>query len=340
MFLIRSAEISDFDAVMRLARILDSYNLPAEKAFVRMLLRDSVDSFKGKPAPAERKRFLFVAEDLDTRQIVGCSLIIARHGTKRLPHIAFRVGFKRKKSRTLHRMLEHQTLKLTVNYSGFTEIGGLVVLPQYRHRRERLAVQLSHARFAYLAWKPAQFRPRVLVEYLPQVNPRSGNQFWRVLGARFTHMSYRKADRLSVRDKEFILSLFPRDKIYCGLLPKSAVQDLGVPGPGAQASLHMLRKIGFRYLNQVDPFDGGPHYSARLRNITVVRRTRFYRCGGKSVFTPEEKKEALVMITKEGKVRAMVSSYAVRGNSIDLSSETAKLLKLNRGDRISVTPVS
>jgi len=33
----------------------------------------------------------------------------------------------------------------------------------------------------------------------------------------------------------------------------------------------MLRRIGFQYAEQIDPFDGGPHFLARTDDITIVR---------------------------------------------------------------------
>ena len=339
MFLIRSAEPRDFSAVFRLSRLLDSYNLPADRGFVRGLLKDSAASFSGRALPAEKRRFLFVAEDLQSRNVVGCSLVIARHGTKKLPHIAFRVERQRKRSRPLGRSVTHQTLELTVNRSGYTEIGGLALLSGYRRLPERLAIQLSYVRFAFMAWNPNRFCRRVLVEYLPKLEANGGNQFWRALGARFTHLSYREADRLSVSNKEFILSLFPEEKIDCDLLPKSVVRDLGIPGPGARTSLHMLEKIGFRYLNQVDPFDGGPHYSALLRAISVVRSTRFFRFQWEIHRSIKQNKRALILALKHGAARAVVSDYETKQNTIQLPTATARALALKDGERISVTPI-
>lgn len=337
MFLIRSAAPADFKFLRKLARLLNSYNLPADSNFLRRLLRDSVDSFQNRSLPVERRRFLLVAEDIRLKQVVGCSLIIARHGTPRLPHLAFRVRREVKKSRVPRRSIVHQTLQLTVNRSGFTEIGGLVLLPAYRHRPERLAIQLSYARFAYMAWHPEQFRRRVLVEYLPKLDLRNGNQFWRVLGARFTGLSYWEADRLSAFDKGFVLSLFPKEKIYCDLLPKSAIQNLGVPGAGAQASLSALRKLGFHDLNQVDPFDGGPHFSAMLKKISVVRKTRFLRYGGENLFGKPSGRPALLMTVKEGKMRAIVTGYRMKKSSVTIDPIVAKALCLKVGDRVSLT---
>ena len=340
MFLIRSAEPRDFQALALLAQLLNSYNFPADRDFLRELLRDSQLSFLSGSISEARRRFLIVAEEVRTGKVVGCSLILARHGTGAMPHLSFRVGFEQKKSRTLKRTVKHKILQLSVNRSGFTEIGGLVVLPAYRHREERLAAQLSYVRFAYMACHPRAFRPKVLVEYLPRLDSGAGNEFWQALGARFTDLTYGEADRLSIHSKEFILSLFPKEKIYCTLLPKGASRNIGVPGPGAEASLHMLSKIGFRYLNQVDPFDAGPHYGALRRDISIVKATGFFRyqAGGKMI-QPKNTKTALVMTTKKGLMRAVLTTYQTKGNLIHLNPKIAALLRLREAERVSVTSI-
>jgi arginine N-succinyltransferase len=33
----------------------------------------------------------------------------------------------------------------------------------------------------------------------------------------------------------------------------------------------MLESIGFKYTNEVDPFDGGPHYRCDLKNIKPIK---------------------------------------------------------------------
>ena len=324
MFLIRSAKVSDLKGVVVLARHLNSYNLPADRAAVARLLRDSERAFKGQRLSDDHKKFLFVAEEVPGGRIVGTSLIIARHGTPRLPHISFR-----RKGRTL---------KLLVSRRGFTEIGGLAVLPRYRGHAEKIGKQLSYARFAFMARRRGTFRPKVLVEYLPPLEPGTGkgNALWDAVGARFTGLSYAQADRLSAVSKEFILALFPK-KISAGLLPKKAQKVLGLPGKGAQKSIVMLKKIGFRSLGQIDPFDGGPHYGADLARIALVLRTAQKRFKQSAILGKKAAK-AIVMTDKKGKVRACVSPCLAAKGTVLLPRQTVRLLRLKPGDAVSLTP--
>ena len=91
------------------------------------------------------------------------------------------------------------------------------------------------------------------------------------IGRRFMNMDYQDADMLSRENCEFILSLFPSATIYGTLLPPEARNAIGKVGTKTEPVKRMLESIGFCYTQEVDPFDGGPHYRAPLKNITLVR---------------------------------------------------------------------
>ncbi len=339
MFLIREARPKDLTGVLEVARHLDSYNLPADRKTIREIIEASQRSFRWKSHHDPRAKFLFVLEEPRRGNIIGSSLIIARHGTPELPHLAFRLGVERKKSLTLGKAMLHQTLELHASQRGYTELGGLVVLPRYRHHPEKLGKQLSYARFAYMAHRPRGFRKGLLVEFRPKMNLTEGNNFWKELGGKFTGLSYHKADRLSATNKEFALSLFPEEKVYCSFLSEKARRDLDPRRTGRGAGVHMLEKIGFRFLGQVDPFDGGPHYGAPFHRVLLIKKTRFYRFDERSPLLREQTRQAdLVMAPKKDGVRAVLSEHAERGQSILLPAETVFRLRLRHGDRVSLTP--
>lgn len=327
MILVRSVRKEDFRHVLALAKHLNSYNLPAHAPSLRDLIKDSIASFGGKTGRSQRARYLFVAEDLRTGRVVGSSLIIGRHGSPAMPHLSFQLSSENRTSRFLSRRVEHTTLKLHSDTSGYTEMGGLVVLPRYQGHREKIGRQLSYARFAYVAAHPARFQKKLLVEYLPALDPKKGNRLWELLGQKFTGLSYGEADRLSARSKEFILSLFPKEKIYTCLLPDGVVRNLGTPGPGAQKSVGMLQKIGFRFLRQVDPFDGGPHFGALTGNVSLVRQTSRVVWRGEA-FKNTKQTPAMILCEKKGEVRACVLPPGA----------TIRPFKLKEGDPLWVTP--
>lgn len=337
MILIRSARLDDLGFLVRIARHLNSYNLPYDRDVLKGMLRDSQAAFAGQAVPDDRRRFIFLAEDTETGKAVGSSLIIARHGTPILPHLSFRLTEERKTSRTLGKTVRHKTLQLQSDRTGVTEIGGLALLPAWRGHADKAGKQLSYARFAYMALHPGRFRRKVLVEYLPPLG-KEGNALWRALGEKFTGLGYRKADSLSARNKEFILGLFPKEKIYCSLLPEAAVSNIGVPGEGARSSLAILERIGFRFLGQVDPFDGGPHYGAPMGRITLVRRTRIFKFGGNAILENGAGARALVMHDDGRGARAVLTAFALKKGKLYLPPEATRLIGLKPGCAAAVTP--
>lgn len=287
MVLIRSAEKKDFSAVLSIAKELDSYNLPYDRKVIRDLIRTSELSFRGK-LPRSKAKYLFVMEDEKSKKIFGTSLIVAQQGTPRSPHIYYerRGG----------------VLWFDSTTRGPTEIGGLFLKKGYRNRKEKFGKQLSWVRFLYMALHPERFGRRILAEFLPPFEKGRENLFWNFLGKRFTGLSYREADRLSVYTKKFVFDLLPK-KILVRYLPKETQALLGKVGKEAIPACRMLQKIGFRKTNRIEPFDGGPYYEAKREEIAVIRRAKRLR-ERKAIL--QRGKETLFLVEKAGKVRAHV----------------------------------
>lgn len=256
-----------------MAEHLDTVNLPHDRTVIEGILDRSARSFSGELAPADRE-FLFVLEDLTEHRIIGTSMIYAQHGTKRAPHIFFRVENDERYSVTLDRYFVHRTLRIGYNYNGPTEIGGLILLPEYRRNTHALGKALSYVRFLFIRMHRPIFRDHVLSELLPPLEPDGTSKLWKALGRRFTGLTYQEADRLSKDNKEFIHALFPDDPIHTELLPDEVQAIIGQVGEETKGVEKMLRRIGFEYAQQIDPFDGGPHFLANTDDITIVRGAR------------------------------------------------------------------
>jgi arginine N-succinyltransferase len=269
-FRIRQSYREDVDQVLAVAEHLDTVNLPHDREVITGILDRSEKSFAGE-VPAADSEFVFVLEDLEKKSIIGTSMIYAQHGTKRAPHIFFRVENDERYSVTLDRYFVHQTLRIGYNYNGPTEIGGLILLPQYRRNEHALGKVLSYVRFLFMRMHRPVFRNQVLSELLPPLEPDGTSKLWEALGRRFTDLSYQEADRLSKDNKEFIHALFPDDPIHTELLSDDVRALIGQVGEETRAVEKMLRKIGFDYAQQIDPFDGGPHFIANTDSISVVR---------------------------------------------------------------------
>jgi arginine N-succinyltransferase len=168
----------------------------------------------------------------------------------------------------------HRTLRIGYNYNGPTEIGGLILLPEFRRNAHALGKALSYVRFLFMRMHRPLFRNQVISELLPPLEPDGTSKLWEALGRRFTGLTYQEADRLSKDNKEFINALFPDDPIHTELLPEDVQAIIGQVGEETRAVEKMLRRIGFEYAEQIDPFDGGPHFIANTDDITIVRDAR------------------------------------------------------------------
>ena len=269
-FVIREVQLRDLDALHTLSRHLNSVNFPHDRKTLNRQIRLARDSFTGRTEDPFRRTYLFVLELPKDNQVVGASMIYAQHGHLDAPHIFFDVFQDERYSTTLERHFMHTTLRLGFNYHGPTEIGALVLDPN--HRSLGLGRPLSFVRFLFMAMYRPLFRDHVLAELMPPLTRDGRSMLWEHVGRRFTGLDYQEADKLSHTNKEFIIALFPQ-AIHATLLPTNVAAQIGQVGKDTQGVKQMLERIGFRYSNRIDPFDGGPHFEAPTDDITVVRHT-------------------------------------------------------------------
>lgn len=272
-FEIRAATTEHLVDLCELARHLNTVNLPDDPVAIKQLLEVSEQSFSGELRDPKKREYIFVLWDATLARAIGTSMIIAQLGRRAAPYIYLEVRSEEKYSATLDRHFIHRVLTTRYSYDGPTEIGGLVMHPDCRRSPERLGSLISYVRFLFIAMHRADFRPQVLAELLPPLEADGTSHLWEAYGRRFTGLSYREADQLSRRNKEFIRSLFP-DEIYASLLSDEAQRVIGAVGSETIGVEKMLRRIGFSYAERVDPFDGGPHFVCDTERVSLVRDAR------------------------------------------------------------------
>ncbi len=338
MFTIREVFSEDLDGLHAVAAHLNTVNLPNDRAVLEKLIELSKKSFAGQ-LDVFKREYLFVL--LDDDKIIGTSMIHAQHGTRRAPHIFFDVMSDERYSETLDKHFVHKVLRIGYNYNGPTEIGGLVLMPQYRRKTEALGKWLSYVRFLYIGLHRASFRDEVLSELLPPLEADGTSQLWESLGRHFTGMSYQEADRLSQTNKEFIRSLFPAEPLYISLLPSAVQKLIGEVGPETKGVEKMLRRIGFEYAERIDPFDGGPHFIAKTDNITLVKESKTLRAV-KVSGADDGRPFGLVSVERDRAPHfaASGSRFRIEGGDVGLPEATMKQLAIQPGDQVGVLPFS
>lgn len=330
-FVIRNVTLQDLKGLHDLANQFSLLNLPADRKILTEKIERSVASFNGDLSKKDAE-YLFVVEDLETEAIVGSSLILAKHGTDDVPHYYFKLVKKNRFSEDLGIGFIHQVLQLKEDTDGPTEIGGLLIDRSYRRRPEKLGKQISLVRFLYMGMAPKEFESRVLCELTPPLGDGARSEFWEALGRRFTGLPYQEADLISQRNKEFISSLFPEEDIYLALLDSRARLVLGRVGDETRPAQHLLESIGFSYLHEVDPFDGGPHYGANREEITIVKNGKW--ASAKASDTGHFNERALIGTKRDGEFRAVYSAYEVSGGEIVLPTASLKTLDIEAGEKV------
>jgi arginine N-succinyltransferase len=341
MLLLRDAQRSDLRSLARLAKILDTVNLPYDERALAAIIDESVRSFRGRVRDPLRRRYVFVAEEPGSGRVVGTSMVIAQHGTRESPCTFFDVSEREHYSSTLDRHFRHQVLSIGYHFDGPTEIGGLVVHPALRGSEGQPGKQLAYVRFLYMAMHPDRFRETVLAELMPPLTRDGRSAFWEAFGKRFTDLDYQTADKKSRENKEFIQQLFPPVDVYATLFSPAVRRHLGKVGPATEPVRRMLERIGFRYVSRIDPFDGGPHYEARRDEVTLVRAHRSARLSADSAL-PGGAPDALVGIERRaGRVRFRAVRCAARleGGAVRIPGPARALLEARPGDRLHVVPI-
>ncbi len=332
-FVLRNVQHRDLRGLGDLASQFSLLNLPNDKKVLSEKIERSVASFAGE-LPKEQAEYLFVLEDIEAEMVIGSSLILAKHGNEEVPHYYFKIVKKNRFSEDLGIGFIHQVLQFREDTDGPTEIGGLLIDRNYRRRPEKLGKQISLIRFIYMGICPKDFEKRILCELTPPLGEGGRSEFWEALGRRFTGLPYQEADLISQRNKEFISSLFPEEDIYTALLDSRARLVLGRVGQETRPAQHLLESIGFSYLHEVDPFDGGPHYGAQLNDITLVKNGRWVTLAQAEKAGFSSTTQSLIGVKRDGEFRGTLSAFDVRDEQIVLPQVALRTLEAEPGEKV------
>lgn len=347
MFIIRDARRSDLKGLSRLAAMLNTVNLPNEKGALKETLDVAARSFAGSIENPLERQYLFVAEDSETGEIVGTSMIIAQHGTRESPHVYFEVIEDQRYSSTLDRHFRHLILRLGRDFEGMTELGGLILDPNFRlsssSRSSRLGKQLSYVRLLFIAIHRRMFKKRLLAELLPPLSPDGKSELWEHLGRHFTGLDYTEADHVSRKNKEFITSLFPQGELHASLLPAHVQEMIGEVGPATAGVKKMLVDIGFEYSHRIDPFDGGPHFEADVDNVTLMQQVKWTPYIAVEDDEPEANVSHIIAVSDlKGKQKfaavGCAAKFDLQGR-VELTAPIIKALKLKARQKVYVLPL-
>jgi arginine N-succinyltransferase len=333
MLVVRPAGPADLDFLLELAILSGPgfTSLPEDPDQLSERLDLCRDSFTGA-VPKEQAWYTVMLEETDTGDVDGVGSVKATVGLKR-PFFSFRVQNTTQSSPSLNVRLEHQTLKLVNECTGWTEVGSLFLKAD--RRKGGAGRLLSQSRYMLIGAQPDLFAETVLAELRGVFTPDGACPFWDHVAHKFFPMEFDEADRMTgSTDKQFILDLAPREPIYVELLPEPARAVIGKVHPQGVPAMALLESEGFRPNGLVDIFDAGPTVTCRRDDIRTVRDAR--ALSARIVDEVDAELPALISTASVAGFRAVRQKAAIEGDHAHIDRETAAALKVRDGDTLRV----
>ena len=331
-FRVRPAHGEDFRAIYQMAKLTGGgfTNLPADRQTLVAKLERSDKSFARKEDRQDGDLYMFVLEDPKSGKIRGTCQIFGQVGVIQAFY-SYHLSTLTQSSPELGKTFRNQTLTLTTDLEGSSEVGGLFLHPEIR--AGGFGSLLARSRYLFMKSHRARFGDRTLAE-LRGVMDQAGNApFWDALAGRFFGMTFPEADEFNaVHGTHFIADLMPKTPIYVALLAESGRAVMGQPHPSGKAALRMLEEDGFSFDRYIDIFDGGPTVTAQTDQIRTVREA------GEEIVCEIAEGGRTKMLVAAGRLKhfraccASVRRVPKKGIAID--PEAAELLEVKVGDPI------
>lgn len=360
MFVIRRARMDDAPTLLKLAKMVHFINLPPDREIITEKITNARASFE-RAAGVNRKQltpkrhsgsggisektalaelFMFVLDDTENPGCLGTSQIVSQMGGPGNPNVCFKLELREKYSESLKFGTKTTVARIHLDESGPTEIGGLILQPSFRGHPAKLGRFISSVRFHFIGLHRKVFRPTVLAEMMAPITTDGENLIWNAIGRRFIPLSYTEADRFCQYSREFMTALLPIGDIQLSILPPEVRMQFGEVGKETVPARRMLEKLGFKYENFVDPFDGGPYLFAKTDEISIVRDTRRLELG-----EPVEKADAgglaiVSILDKDGEFFAVQTPYRIdRSGRVGLPREAFEAINGQVGSVAGFTPI-
>ncbi|MBK4786167.1 MAG: arginine N-succinyltransferase [Pantoea sp. Pent] len=273
MMVIRPVERDDLPQLLALAGKTGGglTSLPADSETLKARIERSLQTWQDALPRAEQGYVFVLADSRDNRAVGICAIEVAV-GLQD-PWYNFRVGTQVHASKELNVYASLPTLSLSNDHTGSSELCTLFLDPDYRDGKN--GHLLSKSRFLFMANFRERFMKHVVAEMRGVSDEQGHSPFWDSVGSRFFSMEFRQADFLSgTGQKAFIAELMPKHPLYIHYLSEAAQQVIGEVHPKTAPARTVLEAEGFRYLNYIDIFDGGPTLECEIDRIRAIRKSK------------------------------------------------------------------
>ncbi len=338
VLVIRSASSGDYSSLRKLALKYPLLNLPCSPALLKEKIRISESSFAGALS-REKTNFLFVLKKMrkeetleEKGELIGSAQISGKSGTLQKPSYSLKIFKGQKKSSAF--------LQLRIIRDGPSYLGGLIVAGEYRGHPEKAGKQISLIRFLFCAMHPEFFEDTLHAEVAPFLDEKGQNPFFKYfIEPRFS-LSMEEIDYLTLTDKEKLFAEYPRERILFSSLPPSVRECLGKPGFFNRRAAGILSQQKFSFINEVDPFDGGPYMQARVKEIPLVKNTKkvFLKCFSEKELVHSQTKKWLWGRMEKTRFIGGVLEGVLRKNRLFVSKAVPSVFRLKEGELLFVSP--
>ena len=338
MMIVRSARMADLPALMALAEHTGPgfTTLKPDEALLGARLARTERTLADTATRAEAG-YLFVMEDTATGQAVGTSGIDVEVGLEQ-PFYTYRLDTVVHASRELGVWTRMQTLTLSNDLTGYSELCTLFLHLAYRH--SKLGSVLSKSRFMFLAQFADRFPRRLCAEMRGYFDESGRSPFWDALGAHFFRIEFERADYLvSMGQKAFIAELMPKHPVYVDFLPKAAQEAIGKTHPETTPARKLLEQEGMRLENYVDIFEAGPVLEAWVADLRASRDSRLVSARIDAAAEASGRPH-LVCNTALLDFRVALATGEPANGGFALRPETADALQVAAGEPVRILPLS
>lgn len=330
-FRVRPVRAEDFSAIYEMSKLTGGgfTNLPPDRTTLVNKLARSQESFERAEDSQAADLYMFVLEDVQSRKIRGTCQVFGQVGVSQ-PFYSYHLSTLTQTSPELGKTFRNQTLTLTTDLEGSSEVGGLFLHPAVR--AGGWGALVARSRYLFIKQHRARFGNCTLAELRGVMDEAGNAPFWDALAGRFFGMTFPEADEFNaIHGTQFIADLMPKTPIYVALLADSARAVIGQPHPSGRAAMKMLENEGFRFDRYIDIFDGGPTVTAATDEIRTIRGTQQLTVAS---IAASGSQKLLVAAGRLTDFRCCYASAAVDGDGIALSEETAALLEVGEGDKV------
>ena len=343
MLVIRAITLNDIDPLIEMARQVGSgmTTLKPDRAMLGERVETAVASF-AQTIPPEERDYMFVMEDTSNGRLAGVCAIKAAVGLTE-PFYNYRIGTLVHSSRELNVFTRMDTLYLSNDLTGSTELCSLFLMPEYRTGYN--GKWLSKSRFLFIAQFQHLFTEKIIAEMRGYQAEDGTSPFYEGLGRHFFKMDFHHVDDLTALGKKsFIAELMPRQPLYIDYLPQEAQDVVGQVHKSTAPARRLLEQEGMHYEGYVDIFDAGPVLQARVSELRAIRDSDLATVALDTDMThacaPAHSEPTLVSNTILKDFRMIVTQATPANGSIDLSTLDQQLLRCHAGDTVRTLPLN